>query len=146
MGPLAMHLETEGLPRMAGRVFIHLLVCEPPERTAADLARELHASAGSISAMTRLLERAGLIERVARAGERADRFRVTPEQLATLIDGAGARIRRFRELTEELLEVIADRPPAMRTRLERVHGFYAFMEKRLPALIQEWRREQGAWP
>lgn len=144
MGPLAMHFETEGLPRMAGRVFGHLLVCEPPERTAAELARELHASAGSISTMTRLLERAQLIERVSRAGERADRFRITPEQVSVLMRGAGARIQRFRELSEQLLDVMADRPPAVRARLHRVHSFYTFLEHRIPALIDEWEREQGA--
>ena len=37
----AMHLEAEGRPRMAGRVLAFLLVCEPPERMAAELAREL---------------------------------------------------------------------------------------------------------
>src|SRR5438445_13508540 len=100
-----MLMATEGLPRMAGRILGLLLVCEPPERTAAELARELHASAGSISTMTRLLERAQLIERVSRAGERADRFRITPEQGSVLMRGDVARIRRRRVPSDHVLDV-----------------------------------------
>jgi len=141
----AVHLETEGRPRMAGRILAFLLVCEPPERTAAELARELRASTGSISTMTRLLEAAGLIERVSRAGERADRFRVTPERVSAVIHGMGARIRRLRELTERGLDVMAGRPPAACARLNAVHKLYALFEKRIPTLVDEWEREHVTW-
>ena len=139
-----MHLEAEGRPRMAGRVLAFLLVCEPPERMAAELARELHASAGSISTMTRLLEGAGLIERVSRAGERADRFRVTPDRVTAVIHGMGARMRRARELTEHGLELMSDRPPAACARLQAVHALFALFEQRIPTLVDEWERRRGS--
>ncbi len=139
----AMHLEAEGRPRMAGRVLAFLLVCEPPERMAAELARELRASAGSISTMTRLLEGAGLIERVSRAGERADRFRVTPDRVTAVIHGMGARMRKARELTEHGLELMSDRPPAACARLQAVHALFALFEQRIPTLVDEWERRRG---
>src|SRR5712692_9981760 len=89
---MAVTFEADGLPRMAGRIFAFLLVCRPPEQTAASLAHELDASGGSISTMVRLLVGAGLVERVSRAGVRADRFRVTPEGLRALMDSATARV------------------------------------------------------
>lgn len=49
---------------MVGRALGWLLVCEPPEQSAAELAETLQASKGSISTATRVLLRLGFIERV----------------------------------------------------------------------------------
>lgn len=136
----AIVMEGEGLPRMAGRIFAYLEVCEPAERTAAELARELHASIGSISSMTRLLVSAELIERVSRPGERADRFRVTPEALASVMRGSTARIARLRRITARGIDLLAERPPEVRARLEAFHDLFLFFEQAMPALVEEWER------
>src|SRR5919201_6734758 len=68
-----------GTPRMVGRVFGWLLVCDPPEQSAAELAEQLQASKGSISTATRVLLRIGMIERLRVRGERFDRFRAPPD-------------------------------------------------------------------
>ncbi len=136
----AIAIEGEGLPRMAGRIFGYLLVCNPPERTAAQLARELGASIGSISTMTRLLVAAELIERVSRPGIRADLFRTTPGSVSSLMRGATARITRFRRLTERGIALLEDRPPAEQARLRAFHEVYVFFEEQMPALIGEWER------
>ena len=104
---------------MAGRIYAHLLTCDPIERSASDLAAELHASVGSISSMTRLLVAAELIERVSRPGMRADRYRITPELAITLMHGAVAKVTRLRRMTERGLALMQDRPPESRERLAR---------------------------
>src|ERR687888_775303 len=77
---LGVYFELEaGTPRMIGRTLGWLLVCDPPEQSAADLAELLQASKGSISTATRVLLRMGFIERVRFRGERFDRFRARPE-------------------------------------------------------------------
>src|SRR5664280_2152746 len=77
---LGVLLELEaGTPRMVGRTLGWLLVCDPPEQSAAELAQMLQASKGSISTATRLLLRMGFIERARFRGERFDRFRAQPE-------------------------------------------------------------------
>ena len=73
-------LELEaGTPRMVGRILGWLLICDPPEQSAGDLARALHASKGSISTATRVLLRLGFVVRWRLPGERFDRFRAQPE-------------------------------------------------------------------
>ncbi len=141
----ALVIEGEGMPRMAGRIWAYLQICEPPERTAAELARELQASIGSISSMTRLLLSAELIERVSRPGERADRFRVSPESVSVLMRGSVARIARFRRMTGRGLELLADRPETSRARLTAFNDIFTFFEQRMPDLVKEWearRKEQ----
>lgn len=140
---MAVALEAEGLPRMAGRIFAFLLVCQPPEQTAAQLGLSLHASVGSISSMTRLLVGAGLVERVSRAGQRADRFRITPEGLSNLVTSGAARLTRFRRLTRRGIDLMAADSTADSARLREIHDLYVFYEERLPALVAEWEHRRG---
>ena len=137
---VAIAFESEGLPRMAGRIFAFLLVCRPAEQTAASLAQELQASGGSISTMVRLLVRSGLVERVSQAGVRADRFRVTPEGLRTLMDGATAQVARVHRMTERGLGLLAGWTPDDRARLAALNDLYAYFEEHMPTMVEEWQR------
>ena len=59
-----------GLSRMFGRVLGVLMISDPPERSAEELAEELGASRGSISQTTRSLIQMSLVQRWSRPGER----------------------------------------------------------------------------
>ena len=48
-------LASYGMTPMAGRMWGWLLICDPPEQTAGDIADALHASRGAISGTARLL-------------------------------------------------------------------------------------------
>lgn len=125
-----------GLPKMTGRVLGWLLVCDPPEQTAAQLAEALQASKGSISGATGMLTRAGLVDRLHIRGERADRFRVRPGAWDDQIRDPS--IAEARALIRLGLDALADRPPAQRARLEELDVFYEWWEQRMPGLYDEW--------
>ena len=55
---MGLALESDGLPRIAGRIFGLLLVSEDA-RSLDDLAAELRVSKGSVSTNARLLEQRG---------------------------------------------------------------------------------------
>lgn len=131
-------LASYGMTPMSGRMWGWLLICEPPEQSASDLARELHASRGTISGTARMLAAAGLIRRTRRRGDRREYFIAPPGALRALLVGAGASYRRFREITEDGLAIIADRPAASRARLQEMHDAYAFFEREYPALIERY--------
>ena len=59
---VGLFFEQSGMPRMAGRILGWLLISDPSHQTTSELAEVLLASKGSISTMTRLLIRIGLIE------------------------------------------------------------------------------------
>lgn len=141
---VGLFLEEGGRPRMAGRVVGWLLICDPPEQSAADLAAVLRASKGSISTATRLLVQARLIDRVALPGERRDYFRIRPDAWSERLRTAVAALTAFRLLTERGLALLADAPPARRDRLLAVHDFYAWFEREWPALFERWQREHSA--
>ena len=128
--------KSAGLPKMTGRVLGWLLVCDPPEQTAAQLAEALDASKGSISGATGMLTRAGLVDRLHIRGERADRFRVRPGAWDDQVRDPS--IAEARALIRLGLDALDGTPPARRARLEELDVFYAWWEARMPVLYDEW--------
>jgi DNA-binding transcriptional regulator GbsR (MarR family) len=126
-----------GLPRMTGRVLAWLLVCDPPEQTAAELAEALDASKGAISGATGMLVRARLVDRLHVRGERADRFRVRPGAWDDQVRDRSVDLARA--VVAQGLEALAAEPPARRARLEELDAFYAWYQSRMQALWEEWQ-------
>jgi DNA-binding transcriptional regulator GbsR (MarR family) len=136
-------LGSVGMTPMAGRMWAWLLICDPPEQTAADLADALHASRGAISGTARLLTAAGMVRRTTKRGDRREYFSAPPGAFVALIRSAESSYGRIRELAEQGLAASRDHPPAARARLQEVHDFYAFVEREVPTLIERYfaRRE-----
>jgi hypothetical protein len=134
--------KTYGTPRMIGRVLAWLLVCDPVEQTAAQLAEELGASKGSISAATGTLVRMRLVDRLHVRGERADRFRVRPEAWDEQVRDPG--VEQARTLLGLGLQALDQAPPARRARLEELDAFYAFYQSRMDSLWNEWQEYKRA--
>ncbi len=136
--------EEEGLPPMAGRLAGWLLVCDPPNQTAAELAAGLGASAGSISSMTRMLIQCGLVEKVALPGQRVAayriRSRVPVEMMRRWLENQGRKQR----VLENGLEALRDFGPERSARLNDQLRFQRFLEREVPLLIQRYERESSS--
>jgi hypothetical protein len=142
----AMQLELEaGTPRMVGRTLAWLLVCDPPEQSAAELAQSLQASKGSVSTATRTLLRMGFVERTRLRGERFDRFRVQPEAWDELF-WRDEQFTAPRRVLHAGLQALAGEPPARRRRVEELDALYAWWEARLPQLREEYLSERRRSP
>lgn len=140
---VAAMLAGGGLPRMAGRIWGYLLVCEPVEQTAGDIAAALHASRGSISGMVRLLEPAGLVRRTTRRGDRREWFSVPPGSVISILESRLPSTVAWRRLAEHGLDLLAGRPPDVRARLEEVRDVYAYMERELPEMLAKFKAERA---
>ena len=136
-------LATYGMTPMAGRMWGWLLICEPPEQTAADLAEALQASRGAISGTARMLATAGMIRRTTRRGDRREYVSAPPEALDSFLANAGRIYRHFREIAEHGLDAIADRPPASRRRLEELRDVFAFVEQEVPTVVDRFLRDRA---
>ena len=90
---MGQFLGSSGMTPMAGRMWAWLLICDPPEQTASDLATELHASRGAISGTARLLESAGMIRRGRRRGDRHEYFLAPAGALEALLAGRRIDVR-----------------------------------------------------
>ena len=139
-------LSSYGMTPMAGRMWGWLLICDPPEQTAADLAEALHASRGSISGTARILASAGMIRRTTKRGDRREFFSVAPETFEQFLASAGRIYGAFREIAERGLEAIDDRPEPSKARIQEFRDFFAFVEREVPIIMDRFVREHAGQP
>lgn len=129
LGGLATEL---GASPAAARVLAWMVVCEPPEQSAADIQSALELSAGAVSAATRVLVAMHLLERTARARDRRRYYRLRP--------GGWVRALEQRLRTSTQLRDIADRTmtaagPHADSRLRDMRDAYAWFESALDELL-----------
>ena len=139
---LALALESDGFPRIAGRIF-GLLILSDAEVSLDDVASILGASKASASVNTRLLEQKGVIERVSRRADRRDYYRIAPDPFlrtmeqriekwnrvrSVFSEGAGdqsipasarARLREFDAASADVAEVLATALNKVKTQRKR---------------------------
>lgn len=137
---MGLLMESFGLPRMWGRVFAALLLADPPEQTAEELAATLQASRGSISTATRMLEQAGLIERISKPGERKDYFRNRPGAWHAITKRRIAALTALRQMAEKGLELLESDDPEVRRGLEEMRDYYSYWERVFPRLLKRWEQ------
>jgi DNA-binding transcriptional regulator GbsR (MarR family) len=135
MERLAAHLVPEGIPLIGGRILGYLLVCEPEERTAAELSEELEASTGSVSTNLKLLVNTGLVQRTTRRGRQAAQYRLDAAAWADLVRRRLDAIAETRELTAFGLRLLSG-DPQRALRLRTVDEFYGWFSGQVPALWQ----------
>ena len=143
---MGLQFEMSGVPRMAGRILGHLLVCDPPEQTAEELARSIQASRASISTMIRLLVHAGFVAREVKPGSRRDVFRIHPEAFRTQLMGRIRLLGLFREALGRGLAALEGEPSERTERLRSMFEMYQWMERELPLLLERYQREMVAPP
>ncbi|MCW5830967.1 MAG: MarR family transcriptional regulator [Labilithrix sp.] len=138
---MGLQFEMSGVPRMAGRILGHLLVCDPPEQTAEELARSIQASRASISTMIRLLIHAGFVAREVKPGRRRDVFRIHPEAFRMQLMGRIRLLGLFREALGRGLAALEGEPPERTARVRAMFEMYQWMERELPLLLERYQRE-----
>jgi DNA-binding transcriptional regulator GbsR (MarR family) len=128
---------------MMGRVFGALLLADPPELSAEDLASRLQASRSSISQATRMLVQAGLIERRRRRGERRDYFLVKPGAWDAMVRQRVQALSTLRKVAERGLEIMATGSPESRRDLEEMRDYFDFWEQELlPIYFEKLEQRQ----
>jgi DNA-binding transcriptional regulator GbsR (MarR family) len=140
---MGQYLAGYGMTPMAGRMWGWLLICDPPEQTAAEIAEALQASRGAISGTARILATAGMIRRTTRRGDRREYFSAPPEALDSMLVSASATYRRLREIAERGLAAMSDESPAARARLEEFRDVIGFIERELPLVIERFFNERA---
>jgi DNA-binding MarR family transcriptional regulator len=127
-----------GMPPMTGRVAGWLLICDPPEQTAAQIADMLRASRSAVGNAIDTLESFSFVRRTRAAGERSDRISVNPEAGAQGLESP-AEFGAMAALARHGLAVLSGEPAARRARLLEVAAFYDWLLQRMPALAAEWQ-------
>lgn len=134
-------MEHTGIPRIAGKIYALLLITHRPHLSADEIADTLHASRASVSTMTRLLLRAGLVDKVGITGERKTYYRLKPGATADLLRGSLSQLTVFRKAIEHGLTLVRDRSSQAGRRLQELLDFFIFFEREFPLLIDRWESQ-----
>lgn len=81
--------DQDGVPLIAGRILGWLVVCDPPEQSAGQIAEAIGASRASLTTNLRLLGSVGFVRQVTKPGTEARAFEV---DTTTNIDAKRARV------------------------------------------------------
>jgi DNA-binding transcriptional regulator GbsR (MarR family) len=146
----AMALTGLGMPRMPARVFAYVLADDAERYTATELATGLRVSPAAISSAIRALVQAGLVGREREPGARVDTYRVYDTDLwGTITEQRERLIEPFEKLAAEGVELLGRDSPGGR-RMAETAEFYAFMRRKLPETMAQWREQRetrsGAGP
>lgn len=127
-----------GFPLMAGRLLGYLLVCDSPQQSIDQLSAALRASRSAITDAATLLASLRMVQRVRRAGERADLVSLTPvsQQLQRFFDSTVHEEQAV--LYRMGLPLVADSRPARRVPLQEAIVLAEFLAERLPMIMAEW--------
>ncbi|HEX2017460.1 MAG TPA: MarR family transcriptional regulator [Aurantimonas sp.] len=126
------HLEAEGMPRIAGRIF-GLMIIEPDMISFGALAERLDVSRASISTNARLLESKGLLVRVRVPGQRQDFYRLADQPYVNMLRGVAGRMG---ETLATLAAAHAALPPDAAAERDRLEQARIFFEKTLASLTK----------
>ncbi|WP_394681928.1 GbsR/MarR family transcriptional regulator [uncultured Comamonas sp.] len=136
----AIQAETSGLPRIAGRL-IGIFLLDGGPISFAELAERMQASRASVSTNTRLLERLGIIERVAMRGERQDFFSLRANPFLIVLEQSIADCQRFTTYVDELLAA-SPLPADATARLQQAQDFHAVTAQTLQELLAKLAERQ----
>lgn len=128
---VAMFCSSEyGVPPIAGRILGWLMICDPAERSAEDIAGAIGASRASLATNMRVLTDAGFVRRRTKPGERTNYYRMDDDAWETVVRRRVASLAAFRDLTVTGMELTGT-GTARAERLQAAHDVYDWMAKRL---------------
>jgi len=121
-----------GLPPITGRILGWLMVCDPPEQSAGEIASAIGASRASLTSNMRILTVSELVRRRSRPGGRTSYYRIDDDAWEKVIRQRIASMAAFCEITEEGMRLLGpDRSRAARVRA--AHEMFARMGQMLAA-------------
>jgi DNA-binding transcriptional regulator GbsR (MarR family) len=138
----ASELTAQGFPRMPASVIMALTATDDGKATAAELGERLGVSAGAISGAIRYLSAINMVRSSIIPGTRRHIYALPerPWYTASLTQpGLYAHIAA-------LLQTEIERLPAgaARDRIGEMAEFFAFIDRRMPQLLEEWNASRSS--
>jgi len=112
-----------GLPPITGRIIGWLMVADPAEQSAGEIAEAIGASRASLTSNMRLLTASGMVHRLTRPGGRTTYYRIDDDMWETLLRRRLVAMMSFGRIAEEGMALIGPGTPRA-NRLGAAHHFF----------------------
>jgi DNA-binding transcriptional regulator GbsR (MarR family) len=124
---IALHFaQVGGLPLIAGRIVGWLMVCEPAEQSADQIAAGIDASRASLSTNLRLLISAGMVSVSSRRGERVRYYRIDNRAWEAAVRVQIAGLASFIQITTDGIALVGEDDPRA-LRLKAANSVFSWM-------------------
>jgi DNA-binding transcriptional regulator GbsR (MarR family) len=129
--------ESDGLTRIAGRLFGTLLLSDEP-CSLDELAEALGASKASVSTDARRLLEQGVVERLSKPGDRRDYYQLAPRFFANIVRHRMERWASLRARVSEARRALPDASPVVRARFDHLTELHDLVVSRVEQALREW--------
>lgn len=119
--------DQDGVPLIAGRVLGWLIICDPPEQSAGQIATAIGASRASLTTNLRLLGSLGFVRQTTRPGDRTVYYRVDDDAWETVVQRQIASLASFGEIMRDGL-ALTGRSTRRGSRLRAAHDVFGWLE------------------
>jgi DNA-binding transcriptional regulator GbsR (MarR family) len=127
-------------PRIAGRIFAFLLICDPPEQTQKKIAQALNISKGSASTMIRLLVQTQIVHEFSKPGNRPLFYKIRKGGWEKLFLTKLQNLAVVRNLLNEGRSAVDNKSTKLTDRIDELDKLYAFFEEELQSIISKWEK------
>lgn len=115
-----------GLPPITARIMGWLLICDPPEQSAAEIAAAIGASRASLTTNMRLLTSSGTVRRLTRPGERTAYYRIDDDGWEEVTRQRLAAMASFRRIAQDGMRLVGQSSPRA-ARLRAADATFAWL-------------------
>jgi DNA-binding transcriptional regulator GbsR (MarR family) len=138
-------MEQAGWPPIMGRTLAWLMVSDPPEQTAAQIAEAVHASRASLTGALRLLIEAHMVQAVTYSRDRSRYYRLTPDAWNTLLQRRMESITSFLELAQEGVGLFPEGAPRA-DRVREAQRMFEWLRLETAPLLKMWNASRDERP
>lgn len=109
-------VEEWALPPITGRILGLLMICDPPEQSAGQIADTIQASRASLTSNMRFLTTIGLIRKVRVPGDRTTYYRIEDDAWHKVVQRKLDSLGAFGDIADEGMKLAGDGPSTERIR------------------------------
>lgn len=120
--------DQDRLPLIAGRVLGWLLVCDPPEQSAKQIAEAVGASRASLTTNLRLLTSIGFLQKLTRPGEPTAYYRARDDAFAQMLRKQAESVAEFTDITRDGMALVGE-SSARAERIRHAHEVFDWLAK-----------------
>ncbi len=121
---VATFLSRDGVPPIAGRIMGWLMICDPAEQSAAEIAAVISASRASLTTNLQILTAMEVVSRRIRPGQRTAYYRMEEDAWEKLVRRQITSLASFCEITQAGMDLVG----AESLRSTRVRAAHQTME------------------
>ena len=118
--------EHYGLPPITGRILGWLMICDPTEQSAGEIADAIGASRASLTTNMRFLIASGLVRRLTRPGGRTSYYRIDDGMWDAVVRRRISSMVSFSQITLDGMNLVGANS-ARAARLRAAHEFFDWM-------------------